>query len=108
MCDKAYQDEFELILYAGNAKSKAMMALMAAKENAFQKALLLIEDANHELLMAHEVEKRLVVKEANGEKKEIGILMIHAQDHLLGATLTIEQVTEWIHIYEEIELLKKR
>lgn len=102
-----YQDEFQLILHAGNAKSKAMMALQKARVSMFDEAEKLIEEANTELIRAHKIEKCLVVKEANGERIEIGILMIHAQDHLMGATLVLEEVNEFIHIYKELDKMKK-
>lgn len=102
-----YQDEFQLILHAGNAKSKAMMALQKARISMFDEAENLIEEADTELIRAHNIEKCLVVKEANGECIEIGILMIHAQDHLMSATLVLEEVNEFIHIYKELDKMKK-
>lgn len=107
MKNNDYKYEFELILHAGNAKSKAHFAIEAARNRKFDKAKSFLEQANADLLEAHKIEKCLVVKEAKGDEIEIGILMIHAQDHLTGATLLIEEAEEWIHVYEEIEFMKK-
>ncbi len=102
-----YQDEFELILYAGNAKSKAMMAIQASRKQEFDKARQLLDEAQAELLKAHNVEKRVITKEAQGEFVSVGILMIHAQDHLNAAMISLEEANELLLLYKRITQLEK-
>ncbi|MDU5111004.1 MAG: PTS lactose/cellobiose transporter subunit IIA [Clostridium sp.] len=95
--------EFELILYAGNSKSSAMEAILLAKKGDFEDAQRKLEEANEQLNLAHEVQTKLLVNNARGEKCEVDILMVHAQDHLNGALITLELVTEMIEMYKLIK-----
>lgn len=99
--------EFKIILHAGNAKSSAMLAIEKSRNFNFEEAEDLIFSSNEELIKAHQIEKGLIVNEANGGENEISILMIHAQDHLSGAMLTLEFAKEFLNIYKEIYLIRK-
>lgn len=94
---------FELILHAGNAKSSAMDALLNAKNKDYETAQKKLDDANEELVKAHDIQTQLLVLKANGQKMDIDILMVHAQDHLNGALITIDLVGEMIDMYKRIE-----
>ena len=49
---------------------------------------------------AHAFQTQLITKEASGEKMEIGVLLIHAQDHLMTSLLARELSEEIIHLYQ--------
>lgn len=87
---------FELILHAGNAKSKAMEAIYASREKDFIKAQKNLEEAEKELNEAHKSQTAMLVGEANGEKLEMNILLVHALDHLSMATVTLELAEELV------------
>lgn len=97
---------FELILHAGNAKSSAMEALKLAKNSQFKEAQAKLVEANEELVKAHEIQTQLLVKNAQGEKNEVDILMVHAQDHLNGALITIDLVNEIVDLYKIVREVK--
>ena len=87
---------FELILHAGNAKSKAMEAIYASREKDFIIAQKNLEEAEKELNEAHKSQTSMLVGEANGEKLEMNILLVHALDHLSMATVTLELAEELV------------
>lgn len=105
--DKTNNVSFELILHSGNAKSSAMEAFRLAKSNDFEKAEKKLDEAQEELVKAHEIQTDLIVAEARGEKSEVDILMVHAQDHLNGALIVIDLVTELIDMCKTIAEVKK-
>lgn len=112
MNEKIYDIAFQLILNAGNSKSNSMLAIAAAKENNFYKADELIEKAQNDLHEAHQIQTDLIQSEARGEKNEINLIFVHAQDHLTMALMTIDFAKETISIYKELfemkALLKER
>lgn len=101
------QMSFQLILHAGNAKSYAMEAIIAANKYDFVSANQSIEKANEELTIAHKAQYDLLSSFSNGEKIDVDILMVHAQDHVSGASIVIEMAKEIITLNQKINLLEK-
>ncbi|RRD39382.1 PTS lactose/cellobiose transporter subunit IIA [Leptotrichia sp. OH3620_COT-345] len=91
-----------LIGHAGESKSLAYQALYAAKKGNFDEAERFMEQAGEEMLKAHNIQTDLIVKEAGGEKIDIGLIMVHAQDHLMGAILFKDLVKEFIDLYKTV------
>ena len=94
-----YEAAFELILHAGNAKSNAMLAIREARNFHFEEAEKKMQSAEEETVLAHQTQTELIQKEAQGERVTVDLIMVHAQDHLNGAMLIMEQAKEIIHIY---------
>ena len=90
----------ELVGNAGEAKSLAFEALNEAKKGRFEKATELLEKSKELSLKAHHVQTELICNEADGNKIEINLLMVHAQDHLMTSILARELVNELIEIYK--------
>ena len=44
-----------------------------------------MKQSTEEMLKAHELQTDLIVREAEGEKLDIGLIMVHSQDHLMTA-----------------------
>lgn len=86
---------FKLILHGGNARSNAMEAIQFAKSGEFEKAKEALNQAKNELLQAHQIQTSLIQNEAAGNKTEISLLLVHAQDHLMNA-MTIKDLAEYI------------
>ncbi|NNG67860.1 PTS lactose/cellobiose transporter subunit IIA [Caldanaerobacter subterraneus] len=93
---------FTIISHAGNARSNAFEALKYAKEGNFGKAEECLKKASEELLEAHHVQTDMIHKEAAGEKQEVTLLLVHAEDHLMNAILAKELITEMIELYKII------
>lgn len=98
--EKYLEVVMSLITYSGNAKSCGMEGIQAAKQGDFESADKKVEEANEELGRAHNSQTSLLTKEASGEKIEVSLLMIHAQDHLMNAINFCDLAIEFIELYK--------
>lgn len=94
-----------IIVNGGNARSNAMRAIAAAKKGNLEEANQFMELASEDLNKAHRIQTDLIQAEARGDKAEISLLMIHAQDHLMNAMTVKDLATEMIHMHEKINNL---
>jgi cellobiose PTS system EIIA component len=94
---------FQIILYGGNGKSSSMEAIMAAKKGDFTKAHEKLTEAGDALNQAHHIQSSLIQKEVGGEKTEVSLLMVHAQDHLMNAMTMRDLATEFVDLYETLK-----
>lgn len=85
-----------IILNAGDARSKSLLALRAAKDGEFDKAEEYLKSAGESMVLAHKVQTDLIQQEVRGEKQEISLLMVHAQDHLMTAMAIKDMVVELV------------
>lgn len=91
----------QIIVSGGNARSHAMEAIQLAKEGKIEKAREAITKANEELGEAHLVQTQLIQDEARGNSKEVTLLMVHAQDHLMNAITVKDLAQEFVDMYEK-------
>lgn len=89
-----------IIAGAGDSKSYAMEAMQHARDGNFEEAERCIRDAKEALAATHEVQSELIRNEMIGEKTELSLLMVHAQDHLMSAVLVRELAEEIINLYK--------
>ena len=94
------QVAFNIILHAGNARSYYFEALKLAREGDFLKAKERVTKAKQELIEAHHMQSVLLQQEADGNKTELSLLLIHAQDHLMNTILAQDLILEMILLYE--------
>lgn len=90
----------ELVVNGGNARSKSMEAIRAAKAGDLELAKEKIKEANEALNKAHNFQTSLIQKEAGGEGIQISLLMVHAQDHLMNAITVRDLAKEMVSMYE--------
>lgn len=90
---------FEIVAYAGEARSYLLQALKSAEQKKFAKAEELIESANECIKDAHAVQTSMLAKEAQGEDIELGLIMIHGQDHLMTTILLKDVIEHLMNIY---------
>ncbi|MDD8049169.1 MAG: PTS lactose/cellobiose transporter subunit IIA [Thomasclavelia sp.] len=90
---------FEIVAYSGDARSKLLVALEKAKNKEFDKVDTLIDEAQDALNDAHKTQTELLQQEARGETSEIGIIMVHAQDHLMTTMLLKDIINTLIDVY---------
>ena len=93
---------FSLISYSGEARSLCMEAMAKAREGDFNGAKEMLKEAEACIGNAHMSQTDLIQKEANGEKTEISLLLIHAQDHLMNAITVKELANEIILLSQKI------
>ena len=91
-----------LITNSGEAKSYAMEAIAFAKEQNFEAAYGALEASGKSLSLAHRSQTTLIQSEAGGEKVELSMLLIHAQDHLMNATTAKDLASEMVQLYEVV------
>lgn len=89
-----------IIIHSGNAKSLCFDALGEAKKRNIERSKELIKEAKNEFLNAHRIQTEMLQGEANGDKTEVSLLMVHAQDHLMSSSLAMDLIEEMIEMYE--------
>ena len=77
---------FQIISFAGEARSAYMGAIQTAKQGNYEEAEKLIKEGGDAFLQAHKVHADLIHKEAAGEMEQTpNLLLIHAEDQLMAA-----------------------
>lgn len=98
---------FDIINNGGSAKGLAYEALEAAENGDYEKSEQLLQEADTYLLEAHKIQTKLIQKEVNGNKQEVSILFVHAQDHLMNAIEAKSLLEKMIKIYKRLDNYKK-
>lgn len=91
-----------IIAGAGEAKSSAMEAINYAKNKQFKEADKAIKTAYDSFIEIHKIQTDMIVKEANGVKHPMSLLMVHAQDHLMTTMLFLDLAKEFIDVYRHM------
>lgn len=92
---------FEVVAFAGEARSKLIEALSEAEKGNFTEADRLVEEANSSLIEAHKSQTQMLAAEARGEAIEVGFIMVHAQDHLMTTMLLKDTIKHLFNIYKK-------
>lgn len=92
---------FEVVAFAGEARSQLMMALDEASKGEFEKADELVFKANASLIEAHKSQTKMIGVEGQGEDLELGFIMVHAQDHLMTTMLLKDTMKHLFNIYKQ-------
>jgi cellobiose PTS system EIIA component len=87
-----------IIIYSGEARAYAYDALRKANEGEFEGADASMEMANEEIGKAHDIQTSLLYKEASGDKVDITVLFVHAQDHLMTVISEKNLISEIIKL----------
>ena len=90
---------FEIVAYSGDARSKLLLAVEKAKQKDFTECDKLISEANDCLNDAHKSQTELLQLEARGENIDIGLITVHAQDHLMTTILLKDIINNLLDIY---------
>ena len=94
---------FDIILNSGNARSIVHEAFDAMREKNYILAEQKLQEANDELLKAHQAQTDLLQEYASGTEIKIEIIMVHAQDHLM-TTMTLREVAiEMLELYKKVD-----
>ena len=91
-----------MISAAGDSKAKAFEALKKVKESKYDEARALLQEAREIDLEAHKIQTQLITAEMSGgeNKPEVGLLMVHAQDHYMTSQLARDLIEEMINVFE--------
>lgn len=91
---------FEIVAFAGDARSRLMEALAAAQKGDYAKAEELVEAANACIVEAHHAQTSLLQKEAAGEDLAFSVTLMHGQDHLMTTILLQDLMKHMIELYK--------
>ena len=97
-----------LIANSGNARSLVFEAFNEVKQGNYEEAEKMMAEAEESLTDAHKVQMDLLVSEANGEKTELGILLVHAQDHFMTSLLAFDMMKVIIEMQKKLDELEKK
>lgn len=89
-----------IINYSGEARSLSMEAIQFAKDGEYEKAEDNTDRANENISKAHKSQTVLIQSEARGDKSEISLLLVHAQDHLMNAITIKDLAREFVDLYK--------
>ena len=99
---------FEIISNGGNAKALVYEAIEASENGMFKEARELLNEADTFLNKAHQVQTDLIQKEAAGERNEVTVLFVHAQDHLMTSIEVRTLAENIIRMNERLWKLENR
>ncbi|MDX8292118.1 PTS lactose/cellobiose transporter subunit IIA [Metabacillus indicus] len=100
------EDIFGLIAFSGDAKASYHAALHLLRENKIEEAEAEVAKGDSVLKEAHAIQTKFVTLEAQGKSAKVGVLMVHAQDHLMNTILVKELLEHMMAMQKEINNLK--
>lgn len=93
---------FEMIAANGSARSYFLEALMAAKEKNYEQADALMEEGEKMLSEGHHAHGGLLSREASGDKVQVDLLLVHAEDQMMAAETFRIMAKEFIEIHKKL------
>lgn len=100
---------FQIISFAGEARSAYMGAIQTAKQGNYEVAEKMIKEGSDAFLQAHKVHADLIHKEAAGEMEQTpNLLLIHAEDQLMAAETCKILAVELMDAYRRISSLEMK
>ncbi|MGG0845419.1 PTS lactose/cellobiose transporter subunit IIA [Peribacillus simplex] len=93
---------FQIISNVGTAKSLIMEALYEARDRRYESAEKKLKESRTHMLEGHHAHAGLIQQEASGQKVEISLLLMHAEDQMMSAETISDLVAEMIRMYREM------
>lgn len=94
---------FQIISAVGTARSMYIEAIQAAKAERFDEAAKLLEEGQELFVQGHHAHAQLIQNEANGEKTEFALLLMHAENQLMSAEAFGILAQEFIDVYKKMK-----
>lgn len=93
---------FEIISAVGGARSCYVEAIQKAKAKDFEGAQKLVEEGDGLFQQGHQAHAKLITQEANGDKVDVVLLLVHAEDQLMSAEAFKILANEFIDVYKNM------
>ncbi|WP_375088914.1 PTS lactose/cellobiose transporter subunit IIA [Peribacillus sp. RS7] len=93
---------FQIISNVGTAKSLIMEALYEARDGRYESAEKKLKESRTHMLEGQHAHAGLIQQEASGQKVEISLLLMHAEDQMMSAETISDLVAEMIRMYREM------
>lgn len=97
---------FDIVAYAGDARSSLLEAMKKASEGRISEAKKLVEEAKDSINEAHNEQTKLLSEEASGEDLDVTFIMAHGQDTLMTTMLLKDEMETIIDLYERVNKLE--
>ena len=97
------QVAMNIIMNAGNARTKTDKALDYLLEFEIDEAKLLIKEAREDITKAHIAQTKIIQEEASGKRYDSCLLFTHAQDTLMTIMSEVNLSEKMILLFEAIE-----
>lgn len=94
---------FKIISAVGTARSMYIEAIQLAKTGDFEGAENLISEGEKTFVEGHHAHVELIQKEATGEKTDVSLILIHAEDQLMSAEGFKIIAEELIDVYKNMK-----
>lgn len=94
---------YQIISTVGTARSCYIEGIQLAKTGCFNEAYEQLKEGENFFNEGHKAHRELVQKEANGEKTEFSLILMHAEDQLMSAEGFRILAEEFIEVYKAIE-----
>lgn len=95
----------QIITDVGNARSKYIEAIQEAKVGNYEACNELLKEGNDSFQRGYRKHAQLVGKEAEGEKADLSLLLIHAEDQLMSAESFKILCNEFVDVYRKFDRL---
>ncbi len=97
---------FQIIANVGMAKSMYIDSISKAKEGDFEAAREMIEQGSAAYVEGHNVHLQLLANDAGGRSVSFSMLLMHAEDQLMGAESFRIIAEDFIDVYEKLKALE--
>lgn len=94
---------FEMIASNGSARSYFIEAIGAARKTNFEEAQNLMKEGERMLALGHHEHAKLLAQEASGDKVQVDLLLLHAEDQMMSAETFRIMAKEMIEIYKRLQ-----
>lgn len=93
----------QIITDVGNARSKYIEAIQEAKIGNYEGCNELLRQGNESYQRGYRKHAELVGKEAEGQKADLSLLLIHAEDQLMSAESFKLLCNEFVDVYRKFD-----
>lgn len=93
---------FQIIAASGGAKSAYIAAIDAAKKGDFEEAAVQMKNGEEFMNQGHEPHAQLIQQEAAGNSAPLSLLLLHAEDQMMGAEQFKVLAQEIIDVYKRL------
>lgn len=92
-----------MIASTGSARSSFIEAIAKARGGDFEAARKLVEEGENMLVKGHNEHAKLLSQEASGNKVQVDLLLLHAEDQMMSAETFRIMAKEMIEIYKKLD-----
>lgn len=98
----------QIITDVGNARSKYIEAIQEAKSGNYESCNELLKQGNESYARGYRTHANLVGKEVSGERTDLSLLLVHAEDQLMSAESFKILCNEFLDVYRKFDELREQ